>query len=60
MKCLLGQNARIGGVKPETLWAMERAKEVMWDKGHAIVFTSIMDRKLPYSIRLSSTITIMA
>ena len=45
MKCLLGQNARIGGVKPETLWAMERAKEVMWDKGHAIVFTSIMDRK---------------
>lgn len=45
MRCALGPNARIGGVKPETLWAMERVKEVMWGHGHDCTFTSIMDRQ---------------
>lgn len=45
MRCALGPNARIGGVKPETLWAMERVKEVMWGHGHDCIFTSIMDRQ---------------
>lgn len=45
MKCSLGPNARIGGVRPETLWAMERAKEVMWYRGYDCTYTSIIDRK---------------
>jgi hypothetical protein len=41
--CSLEGRARINGVKPETVWAMERAKEVMYARGYPCYFVSVTD-----------------